>query len=74
MKLVKLKDGVFVSPDEVCSVQHEELWRDYGSITDFVSTKYFDGSIVTLKNGRKIAINNLKPCEIFELLKGDEGE
>jgi hypothetical protein len=75
--MIKLKEDVYVYPKEICSIQHETLWRKVGSISEFVSQKYFDGSIVTLKNGRKISINDLKPDEIFkmiELAKPEEGE
>lgn len=75
MAMIKLKAGVFVNPDDISSIQHEELWRNVGSITDYVSKKYFDGSIVTLKCGRKISIADIKPEEIFKKLEnGGENE
>jgi hypothetical protein len=72
--MIKLKENVYVNPGEIASIQHEELWTTVGSITDFIRKKYFDGSIVTLKCGRKISIPDVKPDQIAEKIKQTEGD
>lgn len=70
MKLVSITENVFIDPTEVCSVQAEQV-KNYtsGSISDHTMHVTFDGSIITLKNGRKIAVDKFSPQMILDKLK-----
>ena len=65
MALIQLTDDVLVNPDDVSSIQREVI-NEYTSpsISDNSMMCTFDGSIVTLKSGRKIAVRGLTPKEI----------
>lgn len=68
--IVKINDDVFIDRDEFASVQKEVVINYCGtSISDNSSYKSFNGVIITLKNGRKVAINDMEPKQIYELLK-----
>lgn len=68
-KLVFVTDDVAVDPDEVTSIQKEEV-HEYSSpsISDSSTYLKFTGSVMTLKNGRKIYIPSLYPKDIQALL------
>jgi hypothetical protein len=71
MNLVKLHEGVFVDPSEVASIQAEVVSQyNSPSISDNSMCETFNGLIVTLKNGRKIAIDKVSPNELMTILSG----
>jgi len=68
--LKQIAPNTFVDPNEVVSIEHDETYRYEGlSPSDSCMIKDFDGTKLTLKNGRKVFINNMMPSEVLELLK-----
>jgi hypothetical protein len=70
MKLVKINETVFIDPTEVCSIEKNTVEHS-NSPSGSDSWFSWTGSVVTLKNGRKIYVKDLSPDTIFELLKPD---
>lgn len=67
MSLVKLDEGIFVDSTDVVSIEDHEYWSGFspsGSDYDLVSR----GSVITLKNGRKIYLKKLQANDVFEKL------
>jgi hypothetical protein len=62
LKLVAVTDEVYLVREEIASMEYEVMDNGYWS-----SIK---GTIITLKNGRKIYISGMKPEEILEKLNG----
>jgi hypothetical protein len=68
-KLIAITDDVIIDPSEVTSIQREEVERLVDSGWPSGDTAYertFVGSVVTLKNGRKIYIPGLTPKQLLE--------
>lgn len=67
--LVEITKDVFVDPAEVVSVEKHDEYKtkrgDYGTYTVLEGS----GSIITMKNGRKIYVRDVTPEEIFKQLK-----
>jgi hypothetical protein len=60
LKLIAVTDEVYLMREEIASMEYEVMDSGYWS-----STK---GTIITLKNGRKIYISGMKPKDILEKL------
>lgn len=56
-------DKHFIESTQIVSIEREQL----EAISGF--GRSFDGSVITLTNGRKVFIPKMTPKEIFELLK-----
>ncbi len=67
--MIEVTEKIIVDPTEVCSVQ-EEIVREYipAPISDGSMHTTFEGSVMTLKNGRKIYIKGMTPKQINEKL------
>jgi hypothetical protein len=63
--MVEITEGIFVNKDEVCSIQEEKTVSWHGSPSDSFPVDSFVGSVITMKNGRKIYVKNLSPKEIM---------
>ena len=61
---VELKENAYIDADDFSSVQEEEIWRNSGSPSGD-SWCESRGSVVTLKNGRKIYVKDVTPKEIM---------
>lgn len=73
MNLVEITESIIVDPLEVCSIQEEKIERYRGSSPSDSHTYIdFEGSVMTLKNGRKIFVRGLNPKQIKERLKINE--
>jgi hypothetical protein len=72
--LVFITDEVVVEPSEVCSIQEEKVTR-YSSPSPSDSSVYteFEGSVMTLKNGRKIYVRGMTPKQIYAVLTKSNG-
>ena len=69
--LIKITDDVIVDPIEVSSVQSEVVHKYCGGSPSDSSTYIdFQGSVMTLKNGRKIYVKFMTPEEILHKLGG----
>lgn len=67
---VEINSKVIVDPDEVCSIQEEITSQDMSSgPSGSCMRETFRGSVMTLKNGRKIYVETLTPREINAKLK-----
>lgn len=74
VNLIQITPEIFVDPSEVVSVEHDQTFRDCGSISDPCMVKEFDGTRITLKNGRKVFINHTMPSEVISKLSQDKKE
>ena len=68
MNLIKLSEKVIIDPNEVCSIQEEKTYNEPSSPSDSCMVLNFHGSVLTLKNGRKIYIS-MMPNDVMEKLK-----
>jgi hypothetical protein len=60
LKVSKITEDVFVLKDEICSLEFERV-KGYQSMERF-------GTIMTLKNGRKIYVKEMRPEQVIEKL------
>ena len=69
MILVRLAPEVFVDPNDVSSIEHDVV-KDYrgGSPSDTHYVESFNGTRITLKNGRKVFLNHVMPTKVIEQL------
>ena len=67
--MIKITDEIYVDPDQVVSVEREKVhsYRSY-SLSDTTTYCSFDGTRITLKNGRKVFVENIMPDKIMEVL------
>lgn len=65
--MIKITDSIYINREEVTAIQSEKI-TNFDSTGGFSCGPDFDGTIVTLKCGRKIAIAGLKPEVVHELL------
>lgn len=68
MKLVEITPEILVDPEDVSSIQEEILHRD-GGFPSGESWSEFAGSVITLKNGRKVFVKGVRPQEVHRRLK-----
>lgn len=62
IKIVEITPEVFVMKDEICSMEFE----DYEACDYYASSRR--GTVMTLKNGRKIYVGGKTPREITDIL------
>lgn len=67
--MIKITEDVYINKEDLVSIQREETVSWHGSPSDSYPVKDFSGSVLTLKNGRKIYVKGLYPQDIMELLK-----
>jgi len=68
MSLVIINEKVFFERDEFASCQEERTERWEGTMSDGCMRPDFVGVVITLKNGRKIYVNGIKPSFVLEKL------
>jgi hypothetical protein len=74
MNLIKIAEEVYVDPDDVVSIEHDVVNEYVGmSPSDSTMKEKFNGSRLTLKNGRKVFVNYVMPSEILLILGRREG-
>ncbi len=67
MSIVQITDKIFFERSEFASCQEEIVRRDMSrSISDENIQTVFEGSVITLKNGRKIYVEGMTPAQILE--------
>lgn len=67
--MIQITKDIIVDENEVCSIQREIVERySSPSISDTSTEITFNGSVMTLKNGRKIYVPTLTPEDILALL------
>lgn len=64
-RLVKITDEVFVNPDEVAAIEYSEQWEHDPSPSGS-SHRTGTGTLLILKNGRKIYLANMGTDEVAE--------
>lgn len=72
MGLIKISEEHFVDPLEVSSVEGCEHWEDRGTISQADHYLTFKGSVVVMKNGRKIYVKGVQPNAIVIKLGWNE--
>jgi hypothetical protein len=66
--VIEISKDIFIDPNEVTAIQAERVDDEPNISGSFCHSVIFDGSIVTLKCGRKIAVNGLAPKQIHAKL------
>lgn len=70
MSLIKITDDVLIAREDVSSIQRETTYKyDGGSPSDTCMYADFIGSVITLKNGRKIYVRGLSPADINNIIE-----
>lgn len=69
MNLIEVAKDVFIDPNEVASVEYDATYKWSGSWSGGCNIKDFEGSRVTMKNGRKIFIKDVSPHTVMVRLK-----
>jgi hypothetical protein len=69
MKLIEVHKEVWIDPEDITSVEHDVVSRDYGGISDCDMREVFNGTRITLKNGRKVFIDGVMPSVILAKIK-----
>lgn len=64
MNLVEITESILIDPNEVSSIQREVIIRSIGW-----SGRTVTGSVITLKNGRKIFVKNKTPGDILKIIE-----
>ena len=70
MNIIEVATNIFINPDEVVSIEHDGVNR-YTPSGGFISSS-FNGSRITLKNGRKVFVDGVMPKEIIAKLSANE--
>ena len=71
--LLKIDDETYIVPTEIVSIVADATFKVSGdSPSDTCMVKDFEGSKITLKNGRKIFVKNKTPDEILKILEHGE--
>lgn len=68
-RLARITDDVILLPSEICAIQAEKKWRKEPAVSPSGNDAYhcaFDGSVITLKCGRKIYVPDLTPKQICD--------
>jgi hypothetical protein len=65
MGLVEIDDGVFVSPEDVCSIEDHQYWNNSSPSDSFLEST---GCRIILKNGRKIYLKKLRAIDAHDRL------
>lgn len=70
--MIKITEDVFILREDVVSIQREIVTKFHSTSPSDCGyeTTEFNGSVITMKNGRKIFIPTLVPVEIQNLLDG----
>jgi hypothetical protein len=70
VNLVEIAKNTFIDPSTVVSIEHDVVneWAT-PSPSDSRMVKVFDGTRITLNNGRKVFVNGVMPEEIIRRLK-----
>lgn len=64
-KMVEITPDILVDPSEVCSLENYDERTPSGAFI----TRHKAGTIIVLKNGRKIFVKDLKPNQVKDKLK-----
>jgi len=64
MKIVKINEKIFFNVEDFTSCEYENSSYDTPS-GGYVSSN-FSGSVITLKNGRKIYVNKIHPDDVLK--------
>lgn len=64
MNLLKLNETTFIDPLEIVSIEYDATFKNVGGASDACMVKDFDGTRLTLKNGRKVFIHGMHPSEV----------
>jgi len=67
-RMKKITEDVYLNPDCVVSVEYDATYKNVGSPSDSCMEKDFEGTRVTLNNGRKVFISGLTPAQVMEKL------
>lgn len=72
MKLITLTDDIVLDPDDISSVQREKV-DEYTPSGAYATGKIkWLGSVMTLKNGRKIFVKDMTPLQIHDKIKSEQ--
>lgn len=63
--MLKISNGVFVEPKEVCGIENDFAYSYYGK-------GYQKGVVVTLRCGRKIYVPELNAEKVHEIIFGNK--
>lgn len=67
--MIKINENIYINKDDLVSVQ-EEIVTKYSSPNPSDFSTYYDfvGSVMTMKNGRKIFVRGMSPKEIMNVV------
>ena len=67
MRLIEIAQNVHINPDEIVSIEHDDLSYEIPS-GGYVGSN-FNGTRIILKNGRKVFVNRVMPSEIIKKIE-----